>query len=459
MSKIIFLQLNELNFSYVEKYTQLNYLPNFKKFFDRHGYILTDSENKHELANPWIQWPTVHTGLDFADHGVFRLGDILKTDHPHIYEVLEQHGLRVAAISPFNAKNNTHNSAFFVPDPWTKTNFVGSWSLRAIYDALVQVADDYASNQIKPKSIFFLALGALDNIQWKNFSNYLLETFTYLVRNKRWYRALICDRLLADTFLTQWQRHQPDFATVFLNGAAHLQHHYLFSSRAYEGPHKNPDWHVPKGNDPLLDILKVYDQILGDIVQVAGNNRLMIATGLHQAPHERTTYYYRLNNQAELLDRAGIKYNNTYRLMTEDFVVSFPDNQTALSAQNILKQVKTVGRSDIFYLETGDSDVRTMNTSAEIFHIENRGKDLYLQLKPTKCEFPENVSIMCGDIVVDDNFKQLISFAQYKNTHHVGTGYFADSNLNSNNLPARFPLKNIFQMILDAFHIKENQLN
>jgi hypothetical protein len=195
MKKLIFLQLNELNFCYVEKYTQLNYLPNFKKFFDQHGYVMTDSEDKHELANPWIQWPTIHTGLDYADHGVFRLGDILKTDHPHIYEVLEQQGLKVAAISPFNAKNNTRNSAFFVPDPWTKTDFNGSWDLKATYNALVQVADDYASNQIKLKSFFLLALGALSNIQWKNFSNYFQETVAYLFHKKSgialWF-AIVC---------------------------------------------------------------------------------------------------------------------------------------------------------------------------------------------------------------------------------------------------------------------------
>ena len=459
MRKIIFLQLNELNFSYVEKYTQLNYLPNFKKFFDQHGYVLTDSEDKHELANPWIQWPTVHTGLSYAEHGVFRLGDILKTEHPHIYEVLEQQGLKVAAMSPFNAKNNTQNPAFFVPDPWTKTDFAGSWDLRATYNALVQVADDYASNQIKPKSFVLLALGALNNIQWKNFLNYFQETVTYLFRKKKWYRALVCDRLLADTFLKQWQRHQPDFATVFLNGGAHLQHHYLFSSKVYEGSNENPDWVVPKGEDPLLDILKVYDQILGDLVQAAGNNRLMIATGLHQAPHERITYYYRLNDQAELLDRIGIQYSNTYRLMTEDFVVSFDNDEAALTAQKRLNKVKTVGPDDIFYLETADCTVRTLSTGSEIFHIENRDKDLYLQLKPAQCEFPENVSVAVEDTVVYDDFKGCISFAQYKNTHHVGTGYFADSDLNSDKLPPKFPLKDIFSMILNAFQINTQQSN
>lgn len=88
------------------------------------------------------------------------------------------------------------------------------------------------------------------------------EVYAYLPRKKKWYGAVVCDRLLVDTFLTQWQRYQPHFGTFFLNGAAHLQHHYLLPSNIYEGPNENPNWHVPKGEDPLLDILKVYEQML-----------------------------------------------------------------------------------------------------------------------------------------------------------------------------------------------------
>jgi hypothetical protein len=450
MKKIIFLQLNELNFEYVARYAQSNDLPNFKNFFDKHGYVITNSENKHELAQPWVQWPTVHTGLDFAEHGIYRLGDIAKKDHPHIYEILEQRGLKVAAMSPFNAKNNTKNAAFFVPDPWTKTKFTGSKSLEAIYDAIAQVTDDYASDKITPKSIMLLVFGALDNIQWKNIPHYIKETLVYLLQNKKWYRALVCDRLLSDTFLTQWHRHQPDFSTLLLNGSAHLQHHYLFSSKVYEGSQQNPEWVIAKGEDPLLDILKVYDQILGDLIKAVGSDRLIIATGLHQEAHERTTYYYRFNDQIKFLDQIGIQYTESYRLMTEDFVIVFQDKNEALMAERTLAQVQTVDTDDIFYIETGDCEIRTLNTSNKIFHIENRGKDLYIQLKPVKCEFPKNISIRSGDKIIE-NFDQLISFAQYKNTHHHGVGYFADSSLSKNTIPKSIPLKNIFSIILNAF--------
>ena len=33
---------------------------------------------------------------------------------------------------------------------------------------------------------------------------------------------------------------QPDFSNLFLNSGAHIQHHYLFNSKAYVGDIKNP---------------------------------------------------------------------------------------------------------------------------------------------------------------------------------------------------------------------------
>ena len=53
---IFFLQLNEINFDYIDRYIDLGYLPNFSALFEKHGYVETTSETEHHLANPWIQW-------------------------------------------------------------------------------------------------------------------------------------------------------------------------------------------------------------------------------------------------------------------------------------------------------------------------------------------------------------------------------------------------------------------
>ena len=452
MRPLVFLQLNELNFEYVESYIRGGFLPHFKRLFDSHGFVETTSESAHELANPWIQWPTVHTGLDYEDHRVFRLGDIVDTNHPHIYETLEAGGLKVAALSAFNAKNNTRNSAFFVPDPWTRTRFDGSWSLYQLYRALCEVTDDYAKDTVAFRAACRLLAGGATHIRWRNLPGYFRDAASYLLQKKKWYRAIFCDRLLFDAFQIECKRHKPDFATLFLNGAAHLQHHYLFSALPYDGPLENPAWHVPPGEDPLLDILKLYDGIIGELLAQRDDIRLLIATGLHQHAHERVTYYYRLDSHASLLDRLGIDYQDTYRLMTEDFVVKFNSDIAARAAERRLRATRTIARTDIFYRETADRADRTLATADEIFHIENRGSDLYMQLKPTAIKMPLETAIRCGDVVVE-NFETLVSLAQYKNTHHVGIGYLTDTGCLPGELANPMPLKDTFRHIMQAFDL------
>ena len=451
MQKLYFLQLNELKFDYIDAYIADGLLPNFAKAFERHGYCHTVSEKRHELANPWIQWPTVHTGLDYEDHGVFRLGDIVRAGHTQIYELLEKKDISVAALSPFNASNNTQASKFFVPDPWTKTKFDGSNDLRRLYDALVQVTDDYASGRITFRSLVNLALGSAPNLDPQLVPD-TVEAVREYALGKKWWRAVVCDNVLAGAFVRHCRVDDPDFATVFLNGGAHLQHHYLYSSRAYDGPNRNPTWHVPADADPLLNILQAYDRILGRFMEFADGNRLIIATGLSQEPHERVTYYYRIDDQADFLDRIGISYDETYRLMTEDFVVRFPDAAAAKAAEEKLAAVKTVECEDIFYVETGDSAVRTEKTGPNIFHIENRGDSLYLQLRPTNQEFVKNMRVMSGNDIVED-FNSRVSFAQFKNTHHIGKGYYLDTAYERGELPDEFPLREIFDVVLRHFDI------
>jgi hypothetical protein len=452
------LQLNELNFPFIADYANRGLLPNFKAFFDRHGFVETESEHEHHLANPWIQWPTVHTGLDYADHTVFRLGDIVKTDHPTIYDELERHGVTVAAMSAFNAANRTKKAAFFVPDPWTDTRVDAPPSVRRINDAFKQVTDDYAQNRISLKSIVNLVTGGAPNLKWTRIPAYLKET-TRFVGGKKWMRAVVGDRLLADAYLTQVRAHKPAFSTLFLNGGAHLQHHYMFSSSSYHGERRNPEWLVKPGDDPLLDALKLYDQVLGDVVAYANslpNGRVIMVTGLHQEPHERETFYYRAKDEAELLRELGIEFERSYRLMTEDFVLVFADEAAASEGERQILSIESFDTDPIFYRETGDSAIRTSVTEHRVFHIENRGKDLYVQLRPTSSAIPESMKVRRGNVVVED-FGRRVDFAQYKNTHHHGTGYYADSAFKAGELPAMFPLRDLYPMFLAAFGIRHQR--
>lgn len=432
MSKLVVLELNEINMDLLRRYADDGALPRFRKLFEQHGLCRTESETAHANANPWIQWVTAHTGQEFSEHGVFRMGDIVHHEIPQIWETLEARGHTVAALSPFNANNRCQAPAFFIPDPWTQTAVSGPWSVRQIFKALVQVADDYANERIALSSVLRLLAGGLRNLRWRNLPAYLRDTWNYLFGKQRWARALVCDRLLVDTFVTQWRRSRPDYATLCLNAGAHLQHHYMVSSRYYEGPRKNPEWYVPAGVDPVEQAYRLYDELLGTFLDLGA--RVMLVTGLAQVPHERESYYYRMNEHSQVLDALGIRYQRIHPLMTEDFVVYCESPEAAKATQQRLETTITVDEDALFYVDNADVEVRRDITSAQVFYVDNRGSDLYVQLKPTAREIGQNLTLACGDRRLE-NFERYVDFVQIKNGHHVGTGYFTDSGLAKAQLP------------------------
>ena len=91
--KLTLIELNEINFELVKKYTEVEKcLPNFTRLIED-NIIHTEAENRFENLEPWIQWSSVHLGKTFEDHGIFRLGDVTKSEDNQIFEILEDLGL------------------------------------------------------------------------------------------------------------------------------------------------------------------------------------------------------------------------------------------------------------------------------------------------------------------------------------------------------------------------------
>ena len=211
--KLLLIELNEVNFDFVGRYVAQGELPALAGLLSKHGLIETSSETEYAHLEPWIQWVTAHTGKTFAEHGVFRLGDIVEHDLDQIWEQLERAGLSVGAISPMNAKNRTRNAAFFVPDPWTRTSVSGDRSLQLLAEALAQAVGDNASARIEAGSYLKLLRGLAAHFRISTFGQ--LAKFTLGRRSAPWYGAMFLDRFLADVFVRQWRRHRPDFSTLF----------------------------------------------------------------------------------------------------------------------------------------------------------------------------------------------------------------------------------------------------
>jgi hypothetical protein len=426
--QVLVLELNEVNFEAVQRYAAKGLLPNFSDFFEKYGFVQTTSERRYEELEPWIQWVTAHTGLPLAEHGVFRLGDIVNSDFEQIWERLADRGVSVGAISPMNAKCRGDKWDFFVPDPWTRTGIVADPVVKRMYDAIAQVVNDNAQERISPVSLVHLGIGSLLNAipaHYSAYAHYLLSA-----RGQPWFKAIFLDQLLADLFIRSVAKKGTQFATLFLNAAAHIQHHYMLSSSVYAGEMRNPDWYVAAGKDPLFDVYAAYDRILGNVMSRFPNARIMLATGLHQDPHPEVTYYWRLKDHAAFLSRVGVEFDRVEPRMSRDFVVFCRDAESGSQVASLLENARA-------------SDGKAL------FEVDNRGADLFVMLS-----YPDDVHQL-DHVVVNgikmSSFKEHVAFVAIKNGRHNGIGYFADNGAQPGSLPDQFALQEMPERIIAAF--------
>ena len=322
---IVLVELNEINFDVVKNYVdrEPGQFQNLQALFEK-KMVRTVAENKYEENEPWIQWVSVHTGLTFAEHRVFRLGDIIKEKPPQIYEYLEGKGLRVGAISPMNTANVMLNPSYFIPDPWTLTPPDSSLWSRLVHRAVSQAVNDNSKSKISLTTALIIALSMLVCVSVKDYAYYFKKLIGS--RSKPWMKALVFDLFLNDLHKYLFQKQKPDFSSLFLNAGAHIQHHYFFNAEPVIKTQsiKNPAWYLDPKFDPIRDMLIVYDAILKDYV----SNRdieLMVVTALSQNPFDKEEFYYRLSEHSEFLDKLMVTYSSVQPRMTRDFLIEFSD--------------------------------------------------------------------------------------------------------------------------------------
>lgn len=403
LKKLILLELNEINFDVVDKYITADpsRFPSLKKLLM--GYrIRTSSEREYKELEPWIQWASVHTGKTYAEHNIFRLGDMVGSGVPQIFEQLELAGYTVGAISAMNAENRLRCPAYFIPDPWTQTPSDSSWWSQSLGHAVSQAVNDNSKARITAKSAFEIILSLLRFGRMIHFQKY----FSLIIKayRKPWLKALVLDLLLHDVHWAMFNDKKPNFSTLFLNAGAHIQHHYFFNAEPIrkDSTNKNPAWYIAESEDPLADVLSLYDVIVGEYFSRT-DTEVILATGLAQTPYNRVKFYYRLNAHENFLRKLGIVFRAVLPRMTRDFLIEFENTQQALAALHILAGVRV------------DAD------GLPLFgEIDNRGNSLFVTLT-----YPHEVTISTNYACGNRKLPLLpeVSFVAIKNGMHQEEGF------------------------------------
>ena len=427
--KLILLELNEINFDAIRYYLNAGKkLPGFENLFTK-GILNTSAEVEYKNLEPWIQWPSVHTGKTFDEHQIFRLGDVVHSQEHQIFEEVESMNYTVGAISPMNARNNLSDPAYFIPDPWTKTDTDKSFLSEALSKAINQSVNDNSNSKLTMLTVIRLIFSFISLVPVSKYADFIFYAMSCI--RFKWKKSIFLDKFLFEIHESLLDKNKTDFSTLFLNAGAHIQHHYFFNSQYIKDDNlKNPSWYIDENQDPLFEVFLQYDHMIQRL-QKKKDYQLIIATGLSQKPYHHTKYYYRLKNHNAFLDLVGIKFKNVYPRMTRDFLITFSSKRDLEDAKKIL--------GDIVF----DNNIKMFG------EIDNRNNELFVVLT-----YPHEIF---NNTLIKSKEKSIklfdhVSFVAIKNGEHHSKGFaYFSEDLNDYLPNQNAHVKNIYSTIKNYF--------
>lgn len=231
-SSVIVLELNELTPALMNRFIEQGHLPGFARLRRESVTAITDAEEGPPFLEPWIQWVTVHTGLPFAEHGVFNLGDGPRCAATRVWDIVADAGRRAWVCGSMNAVSHARNrdNILILPDPWSIDVEPHPAGLFDPYFRLVRTyVREYTRSKVplsRGDYLRFVRFMVAHGISLPTVVGALRQLASELHGIPRWRRAAILDRLQWDLFRYYFRRVRPALSTFFLNSTAHFQHFY-----------------------------------------------------------------------------------------------------------------------------------------------------------------------------------------------------------------------------------------
>jgi hypothetical protein len=348
--RMIVLELNELTPSLMQRFMSEGKLPNFSRLYHQADVYTTTAEERPPNLDPWIQWVTVHTGLNFRDHGLQRLNEGHTLKVPRIWDLMSENGKRVWICGSMNVGASRPPGGAVMPDPWTT-------SVRPYPEAL-QPYFTFVQRQVMEHTRDRSPFGSRDFLRFLQFmakhglsANTIGAVGRQLIEEHRgggrWKRAALLDRLQFDVFSWYYRRLRPHFATFFLNSTAHYQHlHWremdpsAFTAQPTEAQRR-------MYRDAIEYGYRQMDRLVGRAFNLAdAKTTIVMATALSQQPclmfeEHGGKFFYRPVDFGRLTSFAGIGDRYTVSpVMAHQFHLYFETEAAAERAVEHLTRVR-----------------------------------------------------------------------------------------------------------------------
>lgn len=289
--KVILLEFNELCPQLLERFMQAGELPNFSRLYASADVYVTDAKCDVEYLEPWIQWVTLHTGLPFEKHQVFRLGQAQNLKYDSIWDVLARHNKTSWLCGSMNTKWDTLDKKITaLPDPWSIDVVASPEALQPFYRFVRANVQEHSNDNFKLSALDYLSFFWFmirHGLSIKTSKKLVTMLWKQLTKAEdRWKKATVLDWLQFDVFKYIYQREKPHFATFFSNSTAHFQHKYWRYMEPEKFPLKPTAAEIKKYGDAVLFAYKNHDEIIGEMLKLTDQNTVVIlSSALSQQPY------------------------------------------------------------------------------------------------------------------------------------------------------------------------------
>ena len=408
--KKFIVQFNEANFDLIQKYCSKYDLPYLEKVL-KSNLVKTSSESEYHLLEPWIQWYSFYTNLPFSEHKTFNLGDCLKHSHNNFIEDYATFGNNVGVFGSMNLKNSDYFKVY-IPDPWTESSSRGGLEYSLISFALNQIVNENAKLNLSLKSIvgLILLIGIPTDLMHIRMITKALLSF---VKKDRANLAALFDYFLANYALKKSKANKLDLTIFFMNGLAHIQHHYFLNSEFIEG--SNPSWYADS-TDFFYESLKIYNQVFERIFKIINHSdELWTITGLTQKSYSNPFCYWRFSDHKNLLQNFINTSFEVFPRMTRDFEIKFKNKEDENLVLKFLDEAKIKHSNHRLSMAFINIDKTSENSYFASFAYSGEEKNIKL------CHNNKEVSL-----------ENKITFIALKNAGHDQKGWaFTNKNLDT----------------------------
>ena len=426
---MLLIELNEFNLELLQQAARDLRLPTIAKILALSSAETTaDDDYDSNRLEPWVQWVSVHTGLPARAHGLRHLGEAPGLGASQIWERLSEAGFTSGVWCPMNAsRGSAERCLFFLPDPWTFSERAYPERLNAALDLPRYVAKNYLN--LRPTEILNRLKKFAGAIAAPRVAKGLAAELPALARDLIRFRGesfvFICflDYAASLLFAEELDGLPVDFALIFLNSIAHLQHHHWSDGKLRNAPQMRAG-------------LAWIEKALAVAVSRAGKGRdLVVMNAFSQNPtfDEPAWYLYRQRDQAAFLKLCGLNFARVESHMTHDAHVFFDSPEDFRAAVEALNDA-TVQGERLFLIET----------------YSDRADLLFYRIDFTKdAQNSTYVKINGREIPFFKAFKRVVK----RSGKHVRRGSIFTS---IDGLPRTLKNYEAFNFILDRFGVRQS---